>query len=216
MSEKIIDLAIADDHKLMRQALITALSAHGSYRFIFEADNGIDLLSQLSQHKPHVLLLDIRMPRLSGIEALKIVSEKYPDVRVLMFSGMPDDFYVAQCLELGIYGYLTKSMEITSIIEAIELAYNFQVYSTNLLNNVLYRKYLVEHGKKSQILPSFTNEEVQILDLMKEERTTEEISSMLHLSKRSIEVKRDKMRQKVNAKTNGGLLLYAFKRGLIQ
>ena len=124
------------------------------------------------------------MPRLSGIEALKIVSEKYPDVRVLIFSGMQDDFYV--------------------------------VYSTNLLNNALYRKYLVEHRKKQQILPSFTNEEVQILDLMKEERTTEEISSLLHLSKRSIEVKRDKMRQKVNAKTNGGLLLYAFKRGLIQ
>jgi DNA-binding NarL/FixJ family response regulator len=215
MKENTIQIAIADDHTAIRQSLVSILSLQPSFLFILEAENGEDLLNKLYGHQPDVLLLDIKMPGMSGIQVLKIIQSQYPNIRVLILSAFFDEVCVAQCLEYGINGYLTKSMEIDEIIKAIKLAYNNEVYLNNLLSNTFLKKYLVKHKKSNNILPCFSDEEIRILNLLKDEKTTEEISACMHVSKRTIETKRDKMREKVHAKTTGGLLLYAFKTGVI-
>jgi DNA-binding NarL/FixJ family response regulator len=216
MKENLIRIAIADDHATLRHALMYSLAQHPSFKIIFDAVNGADLLNKLAHEQPDVLLLDIRMPNLSGVEALKVIHEKYPDIRTLMLTAFIDEVYVAQCLQYGINGYLTKDMDMEEIVAAIRTAYQNKVYNNNLLNNALFKSYLVKNGKNvSEMLPHFTEEEITILDLLRSEKTTEEISNIMHLSKRSIEIKRDKMREKANVKTVGGLLLYATKRNML-
>jgi len=216
MSNVAIKLAIADDHKVLRQTFVRALSAEPNLQPIFEADNGVELLKKLEIQQPDVLLLDIHMPLLDGIEALKVIHKNFPCIRILIFTGFTDDIYVMQCLEYGINGFLTKNMDLEEIIRAIKTAYLNDVYHTNLLDNSLFKNYLIQKKKTSaRLLPDFSGEEMKILSLLSEEKNTYEISCMMNLSKRSIELKRDKMRQKANVKTLGGLLLYAFKRKLI-
>lgn len=216
MSAPIIKIAIADDHTLVRQAFEQALSAYKNLSVIFIAENGTDLLDKIACSQPDVLLLDINMPRLSGIEALKIIHHNYPGTRILILTAFSDEVYVAQCLEYGINGFLTKAMDISVIVEAIEAAYRNEVFYTNLLSNPLLKHYVLKKKKAiTNLLPEFSKEELQILNLLREEKNTEEISDRMNLSKRSVELKRDKMRQKANVKTVGGLLLYAIKRNLI-
>jgi DNA-binding NarL/FixJ family response regulator len=154
---------------------------------------------------------------MNGIEALKIISVKYPDVKVIVISAFLDEVYVAQCLEFGIYGFLAKSTGVAEIAKAINEASQNKIYLNNLIENRVIKRYLMSFNKKTQnLLPDFSAEELKILNLMKEEKTTEEISILMNLSKRSIELKRDKMRDKTNSKTVAGLLLYAFKRGILE
>jgi len=217
MSTPTIKIALADDHTAVRQAFEKALSVYDDLSVIFIAENGADLLDKLSHSQPDVLLLDINMPRLSGIEALKIIHTHYPDTRILILTAFSDEVYVAQCLEYGINGFLTKTMDIADIVRAIKAAYNNEVFYTNLLDNPLLKHYVLKRKKSvANLLPDFTTEELKILNLLSEEKNTEEISDRMNLSKRSVELKRDRMRQKANVKTVGGLLLYALKRNLIQ
>jgi DNA-binding NarL/FixJ family response regulator len=216
MNSASITIAMADDHKALKQAFQTALSFYPDISFIFEASNGAELLDKLQQQHPDVLLLDLHMPLLSGIEALKVIHSKYPSIPILIFTAFTDEVYVQQCLECGINGFLTKTMDIEEIVKAIRAASKNEVYYTNLLNNSLFKDYLVRKKKAlANLLPQFSNEELKILTLLSEEKNTDEISDILNLSKRSIELKRDKMRHKAKVKTVAGLVLYAFKRNLI-
>lgn len=211
-----INLAIVDDHRAVRQALSKIISSYDNLNVVFEAEDGLSLIKSLTCNKVDVVLLDIKMKGMNGIEALKIIKSKHSDVRVLMLSAFFDEIYVAQCLEYGINGFLTKSMEISEIIQAIKTAFLNEVYFTNLLSVPLFRRYICDLNKSNSIfLPEFTKEEIKIIECLRHEMTTEEISKEMFLSKRSIEIKREKLKEKANVKTIGGLLLYCCKRGLI-
>jgi DNA-binding NarL/FixJ family response regulator len=217
MSSKTITLGIADDHQAVRQAFKSAFSSYSNLSILFEASNGVLLMHELKIRQPDILLLDIKMPEANGIEALKIIYEKYPQVRVLILTAFLDEVYVGECLKYGINGYLTKTMDLQEILKAIQLASNNEVYYTNLLTNANLKSYLVRYGKNlSTTLPDFSQEEIRIIELLQAEKTTEEIATIMQLSKRSIEMKRDKMKEKAHVKTIGGLLLYCLKRGLIE
>src|SRR5579863_9578361 len=208
-------LGIVDDHTTFRQALVHFLAQEPSIEIALEAGDGEELKRNLLQHVPEILLLDIRMPKMNGIDALKFVYENYPSLKVLILTSYIDEVYLAQCLQYGIYGYLSKNVELSELIKAIKQVGNNEMYLTNMMNNQLMRNYLSAfHGKHTAELPHFSSEEVEILMLLKDEKTTEEISHIMNLSKRTIELKRDRMREKANKKTVGGLLMYAVKRGI--
>lgn len=217
MSTHLIKVAIADDHKLVRQAIVLGLAGDACISIVLETENAIDLIDKIPKYNPDILLLDIKMPGMNGIEALKIIAARYPEVKVIMISAFLDEVFIAQCLEYGIYGYLSKTMGIGEIVKAIKEAFANRMYLTNLIEDRMVKNYLISFNKKTQnLLPDFTNEELQILNLLKEEKTTQEISTLMNQSKRSIELKRDRMRGKANSKTIGGLLLYALKRGILE
>ena len=217
MSTRLIKVAIADDHKLVRQAIIFGLTENACISIVLDTDNATELIDNIPKYNPDIVLLDIKMPGMNGIEALKIISDKYPQVKVIMISAFLDEVYIAQCLELGIYGYLSKTMGISEIAKAIKEASENRVYLNNLIENRMVKRYLMSLGKQTQnLLPDFSTEELKILNFLKEEKTTEEISLLMNQSKRSIELKRDRMRGKANSKTIGGLLIYALKRGILE
>jgi DNA-binding NarL/FixJ family response regulator len=211
-----ISVSIADDHKLLRETLSYSLTEKAEVQIIFCAANGQDLLNKLKVEQPEVLLLDLMMPHLNGLDCLSIINKEYPGVRVLMLSSLMDEASVMNCLEHDINGFLTKDIELTEIIRAIELASVNEVYVSNLISNASLKLYIKRFKKKMPLqLPVFSRDELEMLNLLKQEKTTEEIAEAQDLSKRSIEIKRDKMKKKANVKTIGGLLIYALKRGLI-
>jgi DNA-binding NarL/FixJ family response regulator len=217
MNENLITIALADDHRAVRQAFRDAFSHYSFLSILFEADNGQDLLSGLVDRQPDIVLLDIKMPEINGVKALKAIHERFPNVKVLILSAFFDEVYVAECLQYGINGYLTKSMDIQEIIRAIQTAHRNEMYVTNLLSNAYFKSYLVRYNKSVPYsLPDFSADEINIAELLKQEKTTEEISAIMHFSKRSIELKRDRMKEKAGVKTISGLLLYIIKRGLIE
>jgi DNA-binding NarL/FixJ family response regulator len=216
MSTNRIKVAIADDHKLVRQAIVFGLAGDKCISVVLESDNAIDLIDNIPKYDPDIVLLDIQMPGMNGVEALKVITDKYPQIKVIMISAFIDEIYIAQCLECGIYGYLSKAVGIAEIARAINEASENRVYLNNLIENRIVKKYLMSLNKQTQnLLPDFSDEELKILNFLKEEKTTEEISVLMNQSKRSIELKRDKMRGKANSKTTGGLLIYALKRGIL-
>jgi DNA-binding NarL/FixJ family response regulator len=212
----LIKVAIADDHKLIRQGIILGLAEEPSISIVLETENAVDLINGIPKYTPDIVLLDIKMPGMTGIEALKIIRENYPEVKVIMLSAFLDEVYIARCLEYGIYGYLSKTTGVVEVARAIKEASDNRMYLNNFIENRMVKNYLMSFNRKTQnLLPDFSYEELQILNLLKKEKTTEEISIIMNQSKRSIELKRDKMRGKANSKTIGGLLLYAFKRGIL-
>jgi DNA-binding NarL/FixJ family response regulator len=157
------------------------------------------------------------MKGMDGLQVLRILRKEYPDIRVLVLSAMQDQVYATCCLEYGINGYLTKDIEVGDLVEAIRCAYRGEVYDSNLLREAsLYDFARRFHKKTTNLLPGFSEEELQIIQLLSWEKTTEEIAAALFISKRSVEVKREKIKEKAGVKTVGGLLLYCMKRGIIE
>jgi DNA-binding NarL/FixJ family response regulator len=211
-----IDLAIVDDHRALRQAFKIALNNYDFINVLFEAKDGTDLISKLSHFTPDVILLDNKMPNMDGLTALRIVHNKFPNIGIIMFSAYIDEIYVGECLQFGINAFLSKDSDISEIIRAIRLASNNEVYFSNLLSNARIKAYLNKHSKRiSPLLPDFSKEELGIMELMLHEKGTSEIANTMHMSRRSIELKRNKMKEKANVASNMGLLLYCLKRGLI-
>lgn len=201
---------------MFRQTIGLALSQFSFIDIIFEAENGIQLLSLLENQKPDVLLLDIKMPLLDGLKALEVIFKRYPEIRVLILSAFVEEAYVTRALELGVNGYLTKNMDINEIVNAVQLASDNEVFHTNLLTNTYFKNYIVNFKKKFiEKRPNFSLQEIQIVELLKEEKTVEEIAKLMCLSRRCIELKLNKMKDKLNVSTIGGLLLCCYKIGII-
>src|ERR1700690_575285 len=142
MSTRLIKVAIADDHKLVRQAIIFGLTENTCISIVLETDNATELIDNIPKYDPDIVLLDIKMPGMNGIEALRIISDKYPQIKVIMISAFLDEVYIAQCLEFGIYGYLSKTMGISEIAKAIKEASENRVYLNNLIENRMVKRYL--------------------------------------------------------------------------
>jgi len=119
MAEK-IKIAIAEDHELLRKGLVSILGSEPQFEIIFEAGNGHQVMEALEKHKPSVLLLDLDMPYMSGIEVLDRLEKDYPDVKAIMLSMHNSKNFVLQCLILGAKGFLAKNTNVDKMIEAIE------------------------------------------------------------------------------------------------
>jgi DNA-binding NarL/FixJ family response regulator len=214
--KELIKIGVVDDHALFRRLFIQTLTLNSNFSVILEAENGADLLEKLGKVIPDVLLLDVKMPKLDGIESLKILSEKFPAIRILILSAFMDEVYVAKTIECGVSGYLTKSMDFSEISTAIETAFVNKIYTTNLLINSILKSYILKFNRDhGHVLPVFSEDEIQMLNYLRDEMSTKEIADRMYIGQRTVEIKRDKMRKKANVKTIAGLLIYAIKRGLI-
>jgi DNA-binding NarL/FixJ family response regulator len=135
-----IKYIITDDHKIFRHGLKYALSDDPQLQYEGEAENGIELLALLKNAQPDVILLDLKMPEMDGIEAIKQIRPLYPDVRILMLTSHDDEHFIIHLIELGANGYLIKNAEPSEIKKAIHFVYNQGYYFNELLNNAMLKK----------------------------------------------------------------------------
>lgn len=215
-----IRVAIADDHKIFRSGVINTLTPYENINVVFEADDGEHLLQIMQEQQPDVILMDLKMPKMDGIQATVKVKEKYPQVKVIILTMYEDDNFIVHLVENGANAYLLKNSEPEEIYEAICTTFDKGFYFNENVNLALLKKVL--HKNKQQFKPTFKNEvqlsdrELEVLKLICNEYTTQEIADQIFLSSRTVEGLRQKLLEKLSVKNTVGLVLYAFRNGLIE
>jgi DNA-binding NarL/FixJ family response regulator len=224
-----IKYIITDDHKIFRHGLKYALTDDPEIQYVGEAENGKELLELLKTTIPDVVLLDLKMPVMDGIEAVKQIRPLYPDVRILMLTSHDDEHFVLHLIELGANGYLIKNAEPNEIKKAIHSVYNHGFYFNELMNNAMLKKLAtVSNPEKPQTYPDKTQEEkitipvklndreTDVLKGICNELTTAQIAEQLYLSPRTIEGIRTSLIDKLGVKNVAGLVVYAIKNGIVE
>jgi DNA-binding NarL/FixJ family response regulator len=212
-----IKIAIADDYKIYRDGLKVGLSADENLEVIAEADNGEDLLKLLETITPDVILMDLKMPILDGMETTKAVRKKYPSIKVLVVTMYEDDKFIIHMMEIGANGYLLKNAEPDEIRKSIYAVHENGYYFNDVVNKALLKKLVLKNNLK----PSFnqnvelTERELEVLKLICEEKTAAEIAKQIFLSPRSVEGIRQRLIEKVGVRNTAGLVMFAVKNNMV-
>ncbi len=216
----LIKIAIADDHKIFRDGIKMALSGREDLKMLWEAENGKDMMHKIAIKKPDVLLMDIRMPEIDGINGIEMIRKEFDNIKIIVLTMYDDQQMINKMMEMGANAYLTKTTDPDEIYEAILTCMNDDFYFNDLVNKAVMGKLMqkknVRHHYGTSIAIQFNEKEIKILQLLAEDKTTEEISKVIFLSPRTIETIRQNMKTKVNAKTIGGLLMYGMRNKLIE
>jgi DNA-binding NarL/FixJ family response regulator len=214
-----IKIAIADDHQIFRDGIKMALSGKSNLKMLWEAEDGKDLMHKIAIKKPDVLLMDIRMPEIDGISAIEMLRKEYEDIKIIVLTMYDDHQMISRMMEMGANAYLTKTTDPEEIYEAILTCMNDDFYFNSLVNNAVMGKLMqkknVRHHYGTSVPVSFNEKEIKILQLLAQDKTTEEISKIIFLSPRTIETIRQNMKSKVSAKTIAGLIMYGMRNKLI-
>ncbi|HMZ46300.1 MAG TPA: response regulator transcription factor [Chitinophagaceae bacterium] len=217
-TEKIIRLALADDHKIFRDGLRNTLKDKEYIKILWEAEDGKDMTHKLKMKEPDVLLMDIRMPEMDGIEAIKLIRHTYENLKIIVLSMYDDQEIITKMMEMGANSYLTKTTDPEEIYQAILTCMNEDFYFNDLVNTAVLLK--LQHKKSvRRFYPTpaqFNEKELRIIKLISEDKTTEEISKEVFLSPRTIETIRQAMKQKAGVKTIAGLIMFAMRNKLLE
>ena len=212
-----IKVAIADDHALFRAGVKTALSSKKDIELIAEADNGMQLLHLLRHIEPDVILLDIQMPIMDGIQTLPEIRKLRPEAKVIILSMHNDHSMISKLMEIGANSYLTKNSDSETIYQAIRTCHDQEFFFNELTNKALLTGLRTKrsdgiHHQEADL----SEKEMRVLKLMCEEKTTKEIADIVEISPRTVEAIRDKLKTKTGAKSMAGLVMYAVKNGIIE
>ena len=215
-----IKVIIADDHVLYRAGVKAALSQKKDIEIIAEADNGMHLINMLKSLSADVILLDIQMPVMDGIQALPEIRKVCPGAKIIMLTMMDDHSMITKLMEIGANSYLSKTSDSEIIYEAIKTCHKEEYYFNTLTNQALLTNL---KQRNVQMPPQLQNADAQlndketmILRLMCEEKSTKEIADIVELSPRTVESIRDKLKVKTGAKSTAGLIMYAVKNNLLE
>lgn len=218
MTAQQIKVSIADDHKIFRDGIKMALKDREYLKILWEAEDGRDLMHKLKLKLPDVLLMDIRMPEVDGVNAIGMIRKEYDDIKIIVLTMYDDQEMITKMMEMGANAYLTKTTDPEEIYQAILTCMNDDFYFNDLVNKAVLLK--LQHKKAvKQFYPNpvkFSEKELKILKCIAEDKTTEEISKEVFLSPRTIETIRQNMKQKVGAKTIAGLVMYAMRNKLLE
>jgi DNA-binding NarL/FixJ family response regulator len=216
MLSKFVNLALVDDQTLFRKILKNFLSDQNKFSVVIQSPDVLDLLSRLKDVCVDVLLLDIYVSKLNGIETIKIIRNDYPDIKILVLSMCTDMDLLSDMLDLGVYGIISKSDEPEELVNAILSLSEHRIYRNKLLTEVMY------WNKQNNIktLPNTTGNilnkrDKEILQLLWEEKSNKEIADYLFLSVRSVEKIRQDMKEKIGVKSTVGLLKYAINKNIV-
>lgn len=212
-----INLAIADDHKIFREGLKATLEEYANLNIIIEAANGIELVKQLAFKNPDVVLMDIKMPEMDGMQATTFIHENFNNIKVLALSMFNEDKYILDMMKAGASGYLLKNAEPHEIMDAIFTVYKKGYYFNEHLSITLVKQFM-EKSKinlKGKEESELNERETEILKLICQEKQNTEIADKLFLSVRTVEGYRIKLFEKTGSKNIVGLVIYAIKKGII-
>jgi DNA-binding NarL/FixJ family response regulator len=217
-SNRVIKVAICDDHALFRAGVKTSLSMRKDVQMIAEAENGMQLLNLLKHIQPDVILLDIQMPIMDGLTTLPEVKKLYPEVKVIMLSMHNDHSMISRMMEIGANSYLTKDSDSESIYQAIKTCFDQEFFFNELTNKALLSGLRTKRTTDSNMPQDvdLNEKEKTILKLMCEEKSTKEIADIVDLSPRTVEAIRDKLKTKTGTKSMAGLVMYAVKAGIVE
>ena len=211
-----IRIVLADDHEIFRDGFQTMLKKQSNVELIGEAENGKELIELVEKCNPDVIITDIKMPKMDGVEATKILSGRFPDIGVIALSMFDEDDLVVDMLEAGAKGYLIKNAAKHEILEAISTVFEKGTYycqhTSHKLAQMIAKSKFNPYKKAKKI--EFTKREIDIIRLICAEYSNKEMGTQLNLSVRTIEGYRDKILEKMEVKNTAGIVVYAIKNGI--
>ena len=213
-----IDIILADDHEIFRDGFRVMLNKVPDINLAGEASNGQELLEIARKIKPDVIITDIKMPYMDGIEATKQLLKEIPHIGIIALSMFDEEDLIVDMLESGAKGYLLKNAHKDEIISAVKSVHNNQPYycrdTTNKLAQMIARSNFNPYKKISKT--EFSEKEIAVIKLICEQYSNKEIAQQLSLSKRTVEGYREKILEKMEVKNTAGIVVYAMKTKIYQ
>lgn len=212
-----IRILLVDDHRIFRQGLRGLIAEEKDMDVVGEADDGRAALARIASDRPDVVVMDVGMPGLNGIEATRAIAKGFPKVRVIALSMHVDEKFVSEMLRAGAAGYLCKKCDADELVAAIRAVAVGNTYLSPAISGPLVDSYV--RGSRTQADSAFTrltDRERQILQMLVEEKTIKEIAAVLGLSIKTVHAHREHLMRKLNIQTLSGLTKYAVREGLTE
>ncbi|MFL5729044.1 MAG: response regulator [Cytophagaceae bacterium] len=216
-----VKIVLADDHGIVRDGIKSTLRDEKSFKIIGEASNGLEAIERVKTLSPDVIIIDINMPEMNGIEATAIISKKYPDTKSLVLSMHDNEDYILKSIESGAAGYLLKDTSKEEFVKAINAVAKGEKYFSTSISNILATGYLhrIKMGEtkttEEDSESGLTRREKGILKLIVQGRSNREIADSLSISIRTIEVHRSNMMKKLKVKNAVELVKFAMENNLV-
>jgi len=213
-----IRILLADDHTILRAGLKMMLNAQPDMEVIGEAQDGRQAIHEAQRLQPDVILMDITMPDMNGIEATKQIKRAQPEIKVLVLTMHEHDEYIFQALRAGASGYMLKEAADTELITALHVVQSGQFYLSPAAQSVMVGDYLqrVRTGEEKDSYSSLTEREREILKLVAEGHTNNQIAERLVISPKTVDTHRTHIMDKLNLHSRAELVKYAMRRGLLE
>jgi two-component system, NarL family, response regulator NreC len=210
-------VVLADDHRLMRSGLRLVIEQHPGFTVVGEADDGRQAVAMAASLKPNVIVMDIGMPNLNGIEAARQIAAEHPEIAIVMLSMHADEGYVLRALKAGARAYLLKDSAEEDLTRAIEAVRDGKSFFSPAVSKVLLEDYVrkLQRAGAEDSYDLLSNREREVLQLVAEGKSSKEIAGLLNLSTYTVETHRSNIMQKLNLKGIPELILYAVRKGLI-
>jgi DNA-binding NarL/FixJ family response regulator len=211
-------ILVADDHEIVRRGLVSLIKTQPAWEVCAEADNGRQAVELAKQLKPDIVILDIGMPTLNGLEATRQILRDNPQIRVLILTITDTDQAVRAVLDAGARGFLLKSDAARDLVSAIDALQSNKTFFTARVAEMVLSGYRGIHGtpKKDLLLPNLTSREREVIQLLAEGRSTKEVASHLDLSVKTAETHRSNIMRKLGLHSVSELVLYAVRNNIIQ
>ena len=210
-----IRVVLADDHTLFRAGMRALLETLPDVQVVAEASDGREAVHMVKTTQPNVVLMDIAMPGLNGLEATKRLVKEVPDINVLILSMHKSEEYVWQALRAGAAGYLLKDADVAELALAIKAVTRGETYLSSPISTHVIREYLQRGGGEETVLERLTPRQREILQLIAEGHTTKAIAQRLCLSVKTVETHRVQMMERLDIHDVAGLVRYAIRMGLV-
>lgn len=210
-----LKILLADDHKMMREGLRSMLEKQQGVGVVVEAENGRKAVEMAKETVPDLVIMDINMPDLNGIEATRRILKEFPRTKIIALSMHADKRYVTRALQAGASAYLLKDCAFDELIKAIQVVLRNRIYLSSEINQVVLKEYLEKSEKLDQPAYSvLTEREREIVQLIAEGKSTKEIAAILKISVKTVETHRQRTMDKLNIDNIADLVKFAIREGL--
>ncbi len=210
-----IRIVIADDHKMFREGLRTLLEKEEDFSIVGEADDGRSAVKLVAELSPDIVLMDVNMKDLNGIEATRQIVAKQPFVKIIGLSMYSERQFVTEMLLAGVKGYLLKEGAFDELIQGIRIAMSGQVYLSPKIATGVIDIFLDAHSKqRSPVFSMLTDRERQVLQMIAEGKSMKEIAFALEVSVKTVETFKQQIIRKLDIRTTAGLVKFAIREGI--
>jgi Response regulator containing a CheY-like receiver domain and an HTH DNA-binding domain len=208
-----IDIILADVHEIYRDGFNVMMNKIPEINLVAEASNGVELIRLAHKLNPDVIITDIKMPRMDGIQATKLLKHQLPNIGIIALSMLDEEDLIVDMLEAGANGYLLKNASKEQIVTAVKCVHKDESYFCRDVSNKLPQMVARSNFNpyKKAIKPEFSDKEISIIKLICAEYLNKEIANTLNLSKRTVEGYREKILEKIEAKNTAGIVVYAMR-----
>ncbi len=208
-----IKIALVDDQPLFRAGIAALLKEYEDLTVVLQASNGKDLIEQLKRNTPHVVLLDIEMPEMNGVETLLYLQKHHKDIKVIMLTLHNEEEFIFDLMTKGANGFLPKDKSVEEVVNAIYSVVQTGIYYSRETNEAMM------NGSKGLVraphIQSFSDKEIEIIKMICKERTNKEIADVIGISPRTVEKYRASILGKTGTKNTAGMIMYAIKHKII-